>query len=100
MLTILPFLAIMTLCTRQFGMSRRAAVLWAWGASALRFGLVHLPTYHWNMFQCLVGIGIARLILSLAYIKTKNIWVCTGTHVFNDWVLFTMPLLAAKLVPR
>lgn len=52
------------------------------------------------MFQCLVGIGIARLILSLAYIKTKNIWVCTGAHAFNDWVLFTMPLLAAKLVPQ
>jgi membrane protease YdiL (CAAX protease family) len=100
LLTILPFLAIMYLCTKQFGMSRRAAVLWAWGVSAIVFGLVHLPTYDWNLLQCLIVISTARLVLSLAYIKTKNIWVSTGAHIFNDWVLFTMPLVAAMLVQK
>gem|GEM_PF-266233 len=99
LLTILPFLAIMQLCTRRFGLSRKAAVLWAWGVSAIFFGLVHLPTYHWNLLQCLIIISIARLVLSLAYIKTKNIWVSTGAHIVNDWVLFTLPLVASMLVP-
>jgi membrane protease YdiL (CAAX protease family) len=100
LLTILPFLAIMNLCSKRFGMSRKAAVLWAWGVSAIVFGLVHLPTYHWNLLQCLIVISIARLVLSLAYIKTKNIWVSTGAHIFNDWVLFSMPLVAAMLVQK
>jgi len=100
LLTILPFLSIMNLCTNRLGMSRKAAVLWAWGVSAIFFGLLHLPTYHWNLFQCLFVIGIARLVLSLAYIKTKNIWVSTGAHIFNDWVLFSMPLVAAMLLQQ
>jgi membrane protease YdiL (CAAX protease family) len=99
LLTILPFLAIMQLCTKRFGLSRKAAVLWAWGGSAIFFGLIHLPTYQWNLFQCLIVINIARLVLSLAYIKTKNIWVSTGAHILNDWVLFTLPLAASMVVP-
>jgi membrane protease YdiL (CAAX protease family) len=100
LLTILPFLSIMHLCTNRFGMSRKPAVLWAWCVSAIFFGLVHLPTYHWNLLQCLIIISFARLVLSLAYIKTKNIWVSTGAHIFNDWVLFSMPLVAALLVQK
>jgi membrane protease YdiL (CAAX protease family) len=30
---------------------------------------------------------VARLILTWAYIRTKNIWVSTGAHIINDWVL-------------
>jgi membrane protease YdiL (CAAX protease family) len=34
--------------------------------------------------QALVGIGAARLVLTLAYIRTKNIAVSTGAHILND----------------
>jgi len=98
LLTIVPFLAIMWLCASVFNMSRKTSILLAWVVSAIIFGLLHLPTYQWNIMQCLLTISIARLVLSLAYMKTKNIWVSAGAHIFNDWFLFTMPLMAAALM--
>jgi uncharacterized protein len=98
LITILPFLAIMYLFTKTFKMGRKGSVLWAWVITAVIFGLLHLPTYNWNVMQVLMTISVARLVLSLAYMKTKNIWVSTGAHIINDWFLFTMPLLGAWLL--
>jgi membrane protease YdiL (CAAX protease family) len=36
----------------------------------------------------LVGIGFARVILTLAYIVTRNLWVSAGAHIINDWTGF------------
>lgn len=100
LLTILPFLALLTWLHGKAGLGRNPAVLAAWLLSALIFGLLHLPTYGWNFVQCVVVIGSARLVLTLAYVWTKNIWVSTGAHVINDWTLigstvFLAPLAAA-----
>jgi membrane protease YdiL (CAAX protease family) len=95
--TILPFLALLS---HRFGVRRRGAVVGAWLISSLLFGLIHLPTYDWNLVQCIVIIGTARMVLTLAWIWTKNIWVSTGAHIVNDWTLFTMSLLGAGLVGR
>jgi membrane protease YdiL (CAAX protease family) len=57
------------------------------------FGALHLPTYGWNWIQCLVIIGGARLVLTLPYIMTRNIWVSTGAHIINDWTLMGSVLL-------
>jgi membrane protease YdiL (CAAX protease family) len=92
--TILPFLAVLSFCFRG-GMSRRSAVLVAWVVTAVWFGAAHLPTYGWNVAQAFLVIGIARLVLTLAYIRTKNIWVSTGAHILNDWTLFTFAILTA-----
>ncbi|MEF1311224.1 type II CAAX endopeptidase family protein [Vibrio mytili] len=94
-LTILPFLAFLYVGYSKLGLSRRMSVLLAWFLSSLVFGLVHLPSYNWNWAQCIVVIGSARLILSLAYIRTKNIWVSTGAHIINDWVIFLLVMAAA-----
>jgi hypothetical protein len=94
LLTILPFLALLHLLTNRAHLSRRRAVLWSWSATAVIFGLLHLPTYSGNLLQCLVVIGGARMILTLAYVRTKNIWVSTGAHVLNDWILITLALAA------
>ncbi|WP_267908354.1 CPBP family intramembrane glutamic endopeptidase [Antrihabitans stalagmiti] len=72
--------------------SRRSAMLAAWLVTALIFGAVHLPTYDWNVVQAVVGIGIVRLILTLGYLITKNIWVSTGAHILNDWTIFGFAL--------
>ena len=98
--TLLPFLALMYLLTQRFGVGRRAAILGAWVISAAVFGLIHLPTYDWNLVQCLVVIGTARLVLTLPWILTKNIWVSTGAHIVNDWTLFTFSLLGATLAGK
>lgn len=94
-LTILPFLFVLHVAHDRLGLSRTQSVLMAWLLSSVLFGLVHLPSYQWNLIQCLVVIGSARLILSLAYIKTKNIWVSTGAHIINDWLIFGFVILAS-----
>ncbi len=99
LLTLLPFLALMAAFTR-LGMGRKGAVVGSWLISALLFGLVHLPTYDWNWVQCIVIIGTARLVLTLPWILTRNLWVSTGAHIINDWLLFSMGLVGAGLVGR
>ena len=100
LVTILPFLALMTLLTNRFGVGRRGAIIGAWLISALAFGLIHLPTYDWNLIQCVVVIGTARLVLTLPWILTKNIWVSTGAHIINDWLLLGGVVLGAGLVGK
>jgi len=98
--TVLPFLVVLTLLTQHFGVGRRGAVVGAWLVSSLIFGLIHLPTYNWNWVQCIVVIGTARIVLTMAWLKTKNIWVSTGAHILNDWLLFSMALVGAGLVAK
>lgn len=93
--TILPFLAVMFLLHTKAGLSRNTSMLVAWLVTALWFGAAHLPTYGWNFAQAFLVIGAARLVLTLAYIRTKNLLVSTGAHILNDWVIFTFTILAA-----
>ncbi|MBY0363753.1 MAG: CPBP family intramembrane metalloprotease [Phreatobacter sp.] len=97
LITILPFLAIVVLCGKLTGIGRNAAVVVAWLVSAVAFGLIHLPTYVWNLVQCVVVIGSARLVLTWAYIWSKNIWVSTGAHIINDWTLIATTAVLAPL---
>ncbi|WP_209443137.1 CPBP family intramembrane glutamic endopeptidase [Falsiroseomonas frigidaquae] len=89
-LTILPFLALLWFATQVLRLSRRAGILVGLIGSSLIFAAVHLPTYDWHWAQCLGVIGTARVILTLAYIWTRNLWVSTGAHVLNDWTEFSL----------
>lgn len=100
LITLLPFLALMQLLSVRFGVGRKAAIVSAWLISALLFGLIHLPTYDWKLVQCIAVIGSARLVLTLPWILTKNIWVSTGAHIVNDWLLFGVGLLGAGLMAK
>lgn len=99
-ITLLPFMALLHLLGARYGISRKRAVIGAWLISSVIFGLLHLPTYGWNLVQCVVVIGSARLVLTLPWIMTKNIWVSTGAHIINDWLLFSVGLLGASLVSQ
>lgn len=93
--TILPFLAIMYFLYKKGKVSRKGAIIWAWLLTAVIFGAIHLPTYGWNIAQAILVIGSARIILTLAFIRTKNVWVSYGAHLLNDWVVFTALILSA-----
>ncbi|MBS0455629.1 MAG: CPBP family intramembrane metalloprotease [Proteobacteria bacterium] len=95
LVTILPMLAFMTLFHGPMGLARPKAIALAWLLSALLFAALHLPTYQWNFAQCFAVIGAARLVLSLGYLWTRNIWVSTGAHILNDWSLFGLALALA-----
>ena len=97
-LTVIPMLALLHVLVSRAGVNRAAGVRWAWLGSAVLFGLLHLPTYRWDFVQCLIIIGTARLVLSMAYIKTKNLWVSAGAHILNDWLLIVINVLGAKLI--
>jgi uncharacterized protein len=99
-ITLLPFLAVLQWCSKCLGMGRKGAIICAWVITSVVFGLIHLPTYDWNWIQCIVVIGSARMVLTLPWILTKNIWVSTGAHIVNDWLLFLMALLGAGLVGK
>lgn len=95
-LTMLPLLALLTWFHGHFGFSQRKSLVLAWLLSALPFALVHLPTYQWNLVQCLLIIGSARLVLSLAYLRSKNLAVSALAHIINDWLLFGGAALLAS----
>jgi len=92
-MTILPFLALLYLFANRMKTGRVTAMLLAWVLTAVLFAGEHLPTYGWNIAQALGGVGVARLVLTLPYIMTKNLWVSTGAHVLNDWVTFSLALV-------
>ncbi len=90
LITILPMLALLSVLVRRLHWNRTTALAVAWTATAVIFGLLHLPTYGWNVLQCLVFIALARVFLTLAYVVTRNLWVSTGTHILNDWAMFSV----------
>ncbi|MBR9894319.1 CPBP family intramembrane metalloprotease [bacterium] len=89
--TILIFLGAMAGLTRV--MSRNLALCLAALVAAIIFGLVHLPTYQWNLIQAVTLVPI-RIVLLIPYIITRNIWTSTGAHVLNDWTTFGMAAYA------
>jgi len=90
LLGILPFLAVLWICVTRLHLSRRAGIVIGLIVSGLVFGAAHLPTYHWHWAQALVGIGTARVLLTLGYIVTRNLWVSAGAHLLNDWTGFVV----------
>ena len=95
---VLPFLALMYFLFAKAGLSRKTAIILAWIISAIWFGAAHLPTYDWNWVQAIVVIGSARIALTLAFIRTKNLWVSAGAHIINDWVFMTVSVFTAAAV--
>ncbi|EWY41565.1 CAAX amino protease [Skermanella stibiiresistens SB22] len=97
LLSILPFLALLWLATSHLGLSRTAGIAVALLGSSFLFAAAHLPTYDWHWAQCLGVIGTARVILTLSYIWTRNLWVSTGAHIINDWSEFTFAFAASHV---
>ncbi|WP_251859884.1 CPBP family intramembrane glutamic endopeptidase [Clostridium sp. Marseille-Q2269] len=93
LITIIPFLIILRFGTRILKVSRKKAIIIAWIVTSVIFGAIHLKTYSWNIIQAVFGIGIARIILTYPYIKTKNIWISFLVHLLNDWIIFLPSLL-------
>ncbi|WP_321387360.1 CPBP family intramembrane glutamic endopeptidase [uncultured Enterococcus sp.] len=93
-LAILPFLAVLHISTMKFGWERRKGILIGWIISSILFGLLHLPTYDWNLLQCIFVIGGSRMILTLPYIQTKNLWISYFVHYLYDMLIFTVAFLS------
>lgn len=90
LITIIPFIALLTLFSGRCGVSRKVAILGAWIGSAVLFGALHLSTYQWHLGQVLLIIGAARLVLTVPYLITKSVWSSMIAHLTNDWIIFTV----------
>lgn len=55
-----------------------------------RFSAMHLSTYDRNVVQCFAVIGTARLVLTAAYLRTRNLWVSFVAHILTDWSIFAV----------
>ena len=97
LITILPLLALMAYFVQGRGWTARSAIIAAWILTALLFGILHLPTYQWNVAQSIFIIGAARLVLTAAYLVTGNLWVCTGAHIASDWIIFFIAYLVPEI---
>ncbi len=97
-LTVLPFLALLTWLAGPLRWPRRRAIVGAWVASSVLFGALHLPTYGWNVAQSLVIISGSRMVLWLAYLRTKNLSVAALAHILNDWLLLGFVVLLGALI--
>ena len=93
--TVLPLLAVLTLGVSVLRLSRRTSLVLAVVVSSVLFAMFHLPTYDWNVLQCLAVIGTARVILLVPYLVTKNVTASATAHVLNDWTLFGIGLVSA-----
>jgi hypothetical protein len=96
-ITILPLLAVLWLCVTKLGLSRNLGIAIAVVVSTVWFAAIHLPTYNWNILQCLGAIGGARLVLTASYLMTRNLWVSSGAHIINDCALFLMSFAGGHL---
>lgn len=95
--TILPLLAVLWFCVAKCGLSRGVGLTIAVVVSTIWFAAIHLPTYNWNVVQCLGAIGVARLFLTASYLVTRNIWVSSGAHIVNDSALFLVSFAGGHL---
>ncbi|MBI1686214.1 CPBP family intramembrane glutamic endopeptidase [Caulobacter hibisci] len=95
LITILPFLALLALFHRRFGLALRPSVVAAWILSAAVFGLLHLSTYCWNLAQVLLVIAVSRLALTIPYLLTRSVWSSFIAHITLDWSIFALVLLGA-----
>lgn len=95
--TVLPLLAVVSVCRARFGLSHRASLAAGVAVSTAWFAAMHLPTYDWNIVQCLAVIGTARLVLTWSYLRTGNLCVSAGAHIINDWSIFAVTYAGSHL---
>lgn len=97
LVTILPLLAVLWFCVTKMDLSRGVGLAIALVVSTIWFAAIHLPTYNWNVMQCLGGIGLARVMLTVSYLVTRNLWVSAGAHILNDCTLFFLGFASGHL---
>ena len=102
LLALLAGVAVLLLATvallHRAGLPARWAVALAWVATALMFGVLHLPTYQWHLGQALLVIGTARLALTAVFIYTRNLWASTIAHIANDWTIMAFVLASTRTI--
>ncbi|MGX7202785.1 hypothetical protein BCR22_09830 [Enterococcus plantarum] len=86
-ITTIPLILLVHIAL-QYKVERKTAIIGSVILTNLMFGSLHLSTYDWNWFQCLVVIGLTRIPFTWATLKTNSIWAGTIIHIAFDWLIF------------
>lgn len=86
-LALLPFLALLQWGKRE--KTKPRLNFWiALVLSSMLFAFYHLSTYGYNLGFALLSLTFTRMVLTGAYVKTKNIWVSFIVHYLFDLIGF------------
>jgi len=86
-ITTIPLILLVHVAL-HFKIERKIAIIGSVILTSLMFGALHLSTYDWNWFQCLVVIGLTRIPFTWATLKTNSLWAGTIIHIAFDWLIF------------
>ncbi len=92
-ITTIPLILLIHLAL-NYNVERKTAIIGSVILTSLMFGSLHLSTYDWNWFQCLVVIGLTRIPFTWATLKTNSIWAGTIIHIAFDWLIFIGVMLS------
>lgn len=90
---IVPFLFILMICHKKFHWNRNLSIWIAWIFSSVIFGLYHLSAYNNQWTQVILVIAVSRMLLTIPYIRYKNIWASYLMHLCYD----LLPLLSVLI---
>ncbi|EHI69267.1 hypothetical protein ACVRY7_01385 [Streptococcus ictaluri] len=79
-------------------MSSQKAILIGSILGVLIYGLLHLPTYEWSFYQCLVVIGLGRLPFTYLWFKEDSLRAGIYSYVLYDYWLFAL-IIFFTLIP-
>lgn len=93
LIVFLFFVQVFESCLKN----RKSSIIVAWILSSVVFGLVHLPAYH-NLVHVLLTIGVSRIILTLAFLRTKNLTASYISHMVDDFASFAIAFALSALL--
>ncbi len=94
LIVTLPLMILIVLLVQRTKLSQSKAVVIAAVITAVLFGALHLPTYQWILFQCLVVIGVTRIPFTIATLKSNSMVSGVIAHIIYDWIIFGRLILA------
>lgn len=92
---IVPFLFIFAISQKVFRWNRSSSIWVAWIVSSIIFGIYHLSAYNDSWIQAILAIGVSRMLLTIPYIRYKNIWASYFFHLAYDFLPILIALVRA-----
>lgn len=87
----MPFFSLL-----QKKYNQRTALILASIIGAILFGSMHVVAYDFNLYQCIVAVGLTRLPFNWLWFKSDSLWPGIIAHIIYDWALF-IPMIIVSM---
>ena len=92
-LAIISFLAF-TQLANHWNWSRKTALVFGLVLSSILFGVYHISTYDYNVGYAIIGLFLGRMVMTIAFMRTKSIWASFLVHYIYDFIGFYAAFVA------